>query len=273
VGVTTATIPLTTDGTKLYYTNSWGSALSALKIKSEVGSHVQADCNLGTVKIGTDKSLSLTGLTQGRDYTYYLVAENAGGYLSDVVRVDFTTLLPTPEATDFSVTGLEGGTEYSYTSEIQIVVQSAVGVTGVGGATLCYKKQNADGSYGALQTGQPQDVGTYKLYAKVVAGASYAAVDELDLNETVHHHQRNADCNNAAVECKQLFIRWGSKKAHSQSEQRPQRRGNVYHQILFRFEVYHRGFRAESGRYLLCGRHGDGGDKFQRGHDAACDRL
>jgi hypothetical protein len=185
VGVTTATIPLTTDGTKLYYTNSWGSALSALKIKSEVGSHVQADCNLGTVKIGTDKSLSLTGLTQGRDYTYYLVAENAGGYLSDVVRVDFTTLLPTPEATDFSVTGLEGGTEYSYTSEIQIVVQSAVGVTGVGGATLCYKKQNADGSYGALQTGQPQDVGTYKLYAKVVAGASYAAVDELDLNETV----------------------------------------------------------------------------------------
>jgi hypothetical protein len=72
-----------------------------MKIKSDIGSQSTATCNQGTVTIGTDKSLSLTGLTQGRDYTYYLVAETAGGYLSDVVRVDFTTLLPTPDGYRF----------------------------------------------------------------------------------------------------------------------------------------------------------------------------
>lgn len=133
------------NGNTIYYVAS----TTAL---SEGSAVVSAEGVQGIAASGGTQTITLSGLTEKTDYTYYLVAKEGNDY-SDVEAVTFTTLLAAPNASDVLVdyadeqlktaSGLGYTLEYALSADAETWTE--VATTGVGLTDLLNSHTGTDG--------------------------------------------------------------------------------------------------------------------------------
>ena len=107
-----ATIKGTSDGTKVYYTNSNYQGYTGEALRAEAKKE-DSKASFATVDVENGKfSIELNNLSVDTSYTYYLVAENDNNDVSEMQTVKFKTLKRTLTTDDFQIVG---STEFTYT--------------------------------------------------------------------------------------------------------------------------------------------------------------
>lgn len=107
-----AVIKGTSDGTKVYYTNSNYQGYTGEALRAEAKKE-DSKASFATVDIENGKfSIELNNLSVDTSYTYYLVAENDNNDVSEMQTVNFKTLKRTLTKDDFQIVG---ATEFTYT--------------------------------------------------------------------------------------------------------------------------------------------------------------
>lgn len=178
-----ATIKGTSDGTKVYYTNSNYQGYTGEALRAEAKKE-DSTASFATVDVENGKfSIELNNLSVDTSYTYYLVAENANNDVSEMQTVKFKTLKRTLTKDDFQIVG---STEFTYTHngdihEIEVrPVEGKEGSFGIG--AVQYKEkvgaEDADNFIGA-----PAAAGTYGIYVSTNSENGVERVTNLRIGE------------------------------------------------------------------------------------------
>lgn len=178
-----ATIKGTSDGTKVYYTNSNYQGYTGEALRAEAKKE-DSKASFATVDVENGKfSIELNNLSVDTSYTYYLVAENDNNDVSEMQTVKFKTLKRTLTTDDFQIVG---STEFTYTHngdihEIEVrPVEGKEGSFGIG--AVQYKEkvgaEDADNFIGA-----PAAAGTYGIYVSTKSENGVERVTDLRIGE------------------------------------------------------------------------------------------
>ena len=178
-----AVIKGTSDGTKVYYTNSNYQGYTGEALRAEAKKE-DSTASFATVDVENGKfSIELNNLSVDTSYTYYLVAENANNDVSEMQTVKFKTLKRTLTKDDFQIVG---STEFTYTHngdihEIEVrPVEGKEGSFGIG--AVQYKEkvgaEDADNFIGA-----PAAAGTYGIYVSTNSENGVERVTNLRIGE------------------------------------------------------------------------------------------
>ena len=178
-----ATIKGTSDGTKVYYTNSNYQGYTGEALRAEAKKE-DSKASFATVDVENGKfSIELNNLSVDTSYTYYLVAENDNNDVSEMQTVKFKTLKRTLTTDDFQIVG---STEFTYTHngdihEIEVrPVEGKEGSFGIG--AVQYKEkvgaEDADNFIGA-----PAAAGTYGIYVSTNSENGVERVTNLRIGE------------------------------------------------------------------------------------------
>lgn len=178
-----AVIKGTSDGTKVYYTNSNYQGYTGEALRAEAKKE-DSKASFATVDIENGKfSIELNNLSVDTSYTYYLVAENDNNDVSEMQTVNFKTLKRTLTKDDFQIVG---ATEFTYTNNGDVHNVKVQPVEGNGGTfgidAVRYKEK-----VGAEDTGSfieaPAAAGTYGIYVSTNSEKGVERVTNLRIGE------------------------------------------------------------------------------------------
>lgn len=178
-----ATIKGTSDGTKVYYTNSNYQGYTGEALRAEAKKE-DSKASIATVDVENGKfSIELNNLSVDTSYTYYLVAENDNNDVSEMQTVKFKTLKRTLTTDDFQIVG---STEFTYTHNGDVHNVKVQPVEGNGGTfgidAVRYKEK-----VGAEDTGSfieaPAAAGTYGIYVSTNSEKGVERVTNLRIGE------------------------------------------------------------------------------------------
>lgn len=178
-----ATIKGTSDGTKVYYTNSNYQGYTGEALRAEAKKE-DRKASFATVDVENGKfSIELNNLSVDTSYTYYLVAENDNNDVSEMQTVNFKTLKRTLTKDDFQIVG---STEFTYTNNGDVHNVKVQPVEGNGGTfgidAVRYKEK-----VGAEDTGSfieaPAAAGTYGIYVSTNSENGVERVTNLRIGE------------------------------------------------------------------------------------------
>ena len=178
-----ATIKGTSDGTKVYYTNSNYQGYTGEALRAEAKKE-DSKASFATVDVENGKfSIELNNLSVDTSYTYYLVAENDNNDVSEMQTVNFKTLKRTLTKDDFQIVG---STEFTYTNNGDVHNVKVQPVEGNGGTfgidAVRYKEK-----VGAEDTGSfieaPAAAGTYGIYVSTNSENGVERVTNLRIGE------------------------------------------------------------------------------------------
>ena len=178
-----ATIKGTSDGTKVYYTNSNYQGYTGEALRAEAKKE-DSKASFATVDVENGKfSIELNNLSVDTSYTYYLVVENANNDVSEMQTVKFTTLKRTLTKDDFKIVG---GPEFTSTHHGAVHNVEVQPVEGKGGSfdigAVRYKEK-----VGAEDTdsfiGAPAAAGTYGIYVSTNSENGVERVTNLRIGE------------------------------------------------------------------------------------------
>jgi len=178
-----ATIKGTSDGTKVYYTNSNYQGYTGEALRAEAKKE-DSKASFATVDVENGKfSIELNNLSVDTSYTYYLVAENDNNDVSEMQTVNFKTLKRTLTKDDFQIVG---STEFTYTNNGDVHNVKVQPVEGKGGTfgidAVRYKEK-----VGAEDTGSfieaPAAAGTYGIYVSTNSENGVERVTNLRIGE------------------------------------------------------------------------------------------
>lgn len=178
-----ATIKGTSDGTKVYYTNSNYQGYTGEALRAEAKKE-DSKASFATVDVENGKfSIELNNLSVDTSYTYYLVAENDNNDVSEMQTVKFKTLKRTLTTDDFQIVG---STEFTYTHngdihEIEVrPVEGKEGSFGIG-AVQYKEKVGAEDDDNFI--GAPAAAGTYGIYVSTNSENGVERVTNLRIGE------------------------------------------------------------------------------------------
>ena len=178
-----ATIKGTSDGTKVYYTNSNYQGYTGEALRAEAKKE-DSKASFATVDVENGKfSIELNNLSVDTSYTYYLVAENDNNDVSEMQTVKFMTLKRTLTKDDFKIVG---DTEFTYTNNgdvHNVKVQPVEGKGGTFGIDAVRYKEKVGAEDADNFIGAPAAAGTYGIYVSTNSENGVERVTNLRIGE------------------------------------------------------------------------------------------
>lgn len=178
-----AVIKGTSDGTKVYYTNSNYQGYTGEALRAEAKKE-DSKASFATVDVENGKfSIELNNLSVDTSYTYYLVAENDNNDVSEMQTVNFKTLKRTLTKDDFQIVG---ATEFTYTNNgdvHNVKVQPVEGKGGMFGIDAVRYKEKVGAEDADNFIGAPAAAGTYGIYVSTNSENGVERVTNLRIGE------------------------------------------------------------------------------------------
>lgn len=178
-----ATIKGTSDGTKVYYTNSNYQGYTGEALRAEAKKE-DSKASFATVDVENGKfSIELNNLSVDTSYTYYLVAENDNNDVSEMQTVKFMTLKRTLTKDDFKIVG---DTEFTYTNNgdvHNVKVQPVEEKGGTFGIDAVRYKEKVGAEDADNFIGAPAAAGTYGIYVSTNSENGVERVTNLRIGE------------------------------------------------------------------------------------------